>query len=139
MSDTATNTDTSASVVQGVVMPYSVDDRGNVADFYQIDESGEYSRVARLDREAGPSDDVDGIYTWDGDADVTAWAMANGYQWEIRLAKRLALLDMLEDEIKRVDWMLGNISGAEWRRLGVIYSGNPDRLHVDNAIANSRA
>lgn len=103
MSDeTANSNQTAAPVVQGVVMPYSVDDRGNVADFYQRDESGEYSLVARLDREAGPQNDFDGIYTWDGDIDVTAWATANGYQWEIRLANRLARLELLESALTEI-------------------------------------
>lgn len=52
---------------------YSVDDRGNVAQFYDV-ASGDI--IATLDREAGPTADQ---YTWDGDPDVTAWAIANGY------------------------------------------------------------
>lgn len=55
-------------------MKYEVDDRGNVAQFY--DEEGEI--VATLDREA----EVNGIQdqsTWDGGKDVTEWAVANGY------------------------------------------------------------
>lgn len=51
---------------------YDVDDRGNIAQFY--DEEGEI--VATLDREAGENADEE---TWDGDDDVTAWAIANGY------------------------------------------------------------
>lgn len=44
--------------------PYSVDDRGNVAQFYDVDES-----------------------VWDGDEHVTAWAVANGYP-EVATMKR---------------------------------------------------
>lgn len=52
---------------------YSVDDRGNIAQFYDV-RSGDI--IATLDREAGPPADQ---YTWDGGPDVTAWAIANGY------------------------------------------------------------
>jgi hypothetical protein len=53
--------------------PYDVDDRGNIAQFYDV-ESGDI--IATLDREAGENADE---YTWDGDEAVTAWAKANGY------------------------------------------------------------
>lgn len=55
--------------------PYEVDDRGNIAQFYDS-ESGDI--IATLDREAGETADQ---FTWDGDADVTAWAKAHGYEF----------------------------------------------------------
>ena len=54
-------------------MKYEVDDRGNIAQFYDIEAD---QIVARLDREAGPNGDQT---TWDGDEEVTKWANANGY------------------------------------------------------------
>jgi hypothetical protein len=51
---------------------FSVDDRGNVAQFY--DRSGDI--IATLNREAGPNADE---HSWDGGPDVTAWAVVNGY------------------------------------------------------------
>lgn len=59
---------------------YTVDDRGNIAQFY--DRHDEI--VATLDREAT----VNGIAdqsTWDGGPDVTAWAAKNGYPQVARL------------------------------------------------------
>lgn len=53
--------------------PYEVDDRGNIAQFY---DTGTWEMIATLDREAGPTADQ---YTWDGDAKVTAWAKTHGY------------------------------------------------------------
>ena len=50
---------------------YFADDRGNIVQFYEDDEI-----VATLDREAGPNADQ---YTWNGGAEVTAWAAINGY------------------------------------------------------------
>lgn len=56
---------------------YFVDDRGNIAQFYPMIEGEPGDEViATLDREAGKNADQS---TWDGDADVTAWAIANGY------------------------------------------------------------
>lgn len=53
---------------------YSVDDRGNVAQFY--DKFGEI--VATLDREATVDRKPDQS-TWNGGENVTRWAVANGY------------------------------------------------------------
>jgi hypothetical protein len=53
--------------------PYQVDDRGNVAQFYCTKS---WEIIATLDRESGPTSNQ---YTWDGDADVTAWAKTHGY------------------------------------------------------------
>jgi len=60
--------------------PYQVDDRGNIAQFYEV-ESGDI--IATLDREAGPNaNDL----AWDGGDEVTKWAKANGYDEEIEEA-----------------------------------------------------
>lgn len=53
--------------------PYDVDDRGNVAQFYWM-ASGDI--VATIDRESGPNANES---TWDGNAEVTAWAISHGY------------------------------------------------------------
>lgn len=55
---------------------YTVDDRGNVAQFYEEIEGEPGEIVATLDREAGPSANE---VTWDGNPEVTAWAVTNGY------------------------------------------------------------
>jgi len=62
---------------------YDVDDRGNIAQFYRDEEI-----VATLDREAEVGALVDQL-TWDGDADITAWAIANGYADAIARATRV--------------------------------------------------
>ena len=62
---------------------YDVDDRGNIAQFYRNDEI-----VATLDREAEVGTLVDQL-TWDGDEDITAWAIANGYAEAIAQATRV--------------------------------------------------
>ena len=61
---------------------FSVDDRGNVVQFY--DDSDEI--VATLDREAGPNADE---LLWDGGKEVTEWAIANGYAQEIAKAEKI--------------------------------------------------
>lgn len=53
--------------------PYTVDDRGNVAQFYYTESE---DLCATLNRECGPEGDQ---YEWDGDEDVTAWAETHGY------------------------------------------------------------
>lgn len=65
---------------------YTIDDRGNVAQFYEL-ASGDI--VATLDREAGPQGSVDSVTTWDGDKNVTKWAVDNGYAEEIKNAKKI--------------------------------------------------
>jgi len=125
MSNSAEKATVPGGRVEPMVMPYSVDDRGNVADFYRIDESGEYHRVARLDREAGPEPNVDDVYTWDGDADVTEWAMQNGYRWDIRLAN---LLSELQRDRKRLCEMVGAAYTEGWMDG---YAACPDVAEIE--------
>jgi hypothetical protein len=40
----------------------------------------------------------------------------------------------LKDDAKRLDWLMLNISGAEFRRIGIEYSGICTRKDIDNAI-----
>ena len=61
--------------------PYKVDDRGDRAQFYST-ESGEI--IATLNREGGEADQ----HEWDGDEDVTAWAIAHDYP-EVATARRV--------------------------------------------------
>ncbi len=61
---------------------YRVDDRSNDAVFFKRTDV-EWKKVATLNREAGPGDQCDLLTTWDGDAEVTAWAMTNGYKEDI--------------------------------------------------------
>ena len=65
-------------------MKFDVDDRGNVAQFY--DESGDV--IATLDREAEVNGKLD-QKTWDGGPAVTEWARRNGYEKEIDSATRI--------------------------------------------------
>ena len=62
--------------------PYEVDDRGDRAQFYST-ESGEI--IATLNREGGETADQ---HEWDGDEDVTAWAIAHDYP-EVATARRV--------------------------------------------------
>lgn len=39
------------------------------------------------------------------------------------------------DDSARLDWVLLNVSGAEWLRLGIIYSAGMTREHLDRRIA----
>lgn len=66
-------------------MKYEVDDRGNVAQFYDV-ECDEI--VATLDREAEVDGKADQL-TWDGNKEVTIWAIENGYEEEIFRAKKI--------------------------------------------------
>lgn len=64
-------------------MKRSVDDRGNIVDFYEDDEI-----VAVLDREA----EIDGkkdVTTWDGGGKIEEWAKSHGYKEEIEAAIRV--------------------------------------------------
>jgi hypothetical protein len=77
---------TTAPLVQAerLVMPeFSVDDRGNVVDFYEKLPDGTWDQCARINREAGPPNDCDAVTTWNGGESVTTWAKINGYEDEI--------------------------------------------------------
>ena len=51
----------------------------------------------------------------------------------IRARAARAPADSVQDDAARLDWLLLRISGAEFRRLGVHYSGNARRADVDAA------
>ena len=50
------------------------------------------------------------------------------------IAELRAALVAAEKDAERLEWVMRNISGAEWRRFG-IYSANCDRVFLDDAIA----
>lgn len=61
---------------------FSVDDRGNVVDFYEKMEDGTWEQTARLDREAG--EDANSLCWLNESGDeLEKWAMKNGYEDEI--------------------------------------------------------
>jgi acyl-CoA thioesterase FadM len=37
-------------------------------------------------------------------------------------------------ETVRLEWLFQHISGAEWRRLGIVYSGGMNRSYLNDAI-----
>lgn len=89
---------------------YVVDDKGNIAHFYRVDESGGCRLVATLNRRAGPEPGgVGSVYTWDGDAVVTAWAVENGYRCEIGFATGAAGLAHLETELNAKDMEIASL------------------------------
>lgn len=70
---------------------FEADDRGNVVDFYAPAESGEWERVARLDREAevnGKSDQL-AFDNWAGGPELEAWMKENRYGDELNEAAKL--------------------------------------------------
>lgn len=54
---------------------YSVDDRGDRVQFYDVASGDVVGEINREDTVNGVQDQS----TWDGDPGVTAWAIANGY------------------------------------------------------------
>jgi hypothetical protein len=42
------------------------------------------------------------------------------------------------EDSKRLDWLLLRVSGQEFRRIGVFYSGNARRADIDAALANNQ-
>lgn len=89
---------------------YSVDDRGNTVDFYDVTT---FDLVARLDREAA----VDGVpdhYTWDGDEAVTAWAAENGYAEALSEATQISNAATI-DENKRLKAFVATRDAARLR------------------------
>lgn len=65
---------------------YSVDDRGNVVDFYEMMPDGSIEPVARLDREAGEKANELAWDNWSGGEQLEAWAKENGYRDQIEEA-----------------------------------------------------
>ncbi len=51
--------------------------------------------------------------------------------WQARAARASA--DSVQEDAARLDWLLLRVSGAEFRRIGVHYSGNARRADVDAA------
>ena len=45
-----------------------------------------------------------------------------------------ALVDPGKKDAERLEWLMRNVSGAEFRRLGVLYGGNCDRDRIDVAM-----
>lgn len=69
---------------------YSVDDRGNVAQFYEGDDI-----IATLYREAGKSAD---LLAWDGGKEITKWAKENGYALAIAEAEQNKEQGLLDED-----------------------------------------
>jgi len=65
---------------------FSVDDRGNVVDFYELMEDGTWEKTARLDREAGVDANTLCWLNESGEK-LEEWAKQNGYEDEIIEAK----------------------------------------------------
>ncbi len=58
------------------------------------------------------------------------------YIWDAAIAHAAApahAADSVLEDAARLDWLLLHISGAEFRRIGVHYSGNASRADVDAA------
>ena len=66
---------------------------------------------------------------------VRSWIPAfHRYHKELAKAQPAqAQADSVQEDAARLDWLLLRISGAEFRRLGVHYSGNARRADVDAA------
>ena len=60
-------------------------------------------------------------------AENARWRAAHGQ------APATVQADSVQEDAARLDWLLLRISGAEFRRLGVHYSGNARRADVDAA------
>lgn len=61
---------------------FSVDDRGNVVDFYEKMDDGTWESAARLDREVGVNANELAWENWSGER-LVKWAEENGYKDEI--------------------------------------------------------
>ena len=66
-----------------------------------------------------------------GDCPTDPKTCANPCKFEGRAARATA--DSVLEDAARLDWLLLHISGAEFRRIGVHYSGNARRADVDAA------
>lgn len=69
-------------------MNFSVDDKGNEANFFEKLEDGTWEKGARLDREAGNNANELAWDNWSGE-ELEKWAKNNGYENEISEAKKL--------------------------------------------------
>lgn len=63
-------------------------------------------------------------------AEVIMWA-------EIERLRAHETPDQHPDTV-RLEWLLRNVSGAEWRRLGVLYGDGPNRTLLNDAMAASQ-
>ena len=63
-------------------MKFSVDDRGNIANFFEKMEDGTWEKAALLNREVGKDANETVWENWSGD-DMELWARKNGYGDEI--------------------------------------------------------
>lgn len=48
--------------------------------------------------------------------------------------KNRIVITALEADKARLDWLMRNVSGMEFRRLGIVYSGNCGRADIDAAM-----
>ena len=64
---------------------------------------------------------------------TTNWAAAIGKAVQDAVLAARAPADSVLEDAARLDWLLLHISGAEFRRIGVHYSGNARRADVDAA------
>jgi hypothetical protein len=67
---------------------FCVDDRGNVANFFEEYEDGTWGKGACLDREAGDNANELAWDNWSGE-ELERWAKANGYKDEILEARKV--------------------------------------------------
>jgi hypothetical protein len=72
---------------------------------------------------------------------MICWAqeIAMDFRTETKLRQELAdawaLVDAGKKDTERLEWLMRNVSGAEFRRLGVRYGGNCGRDRIDAAMA----
>ena len=59
--------------------------------------------------------------------------LADSFRIGWMACRELARADSVQEDAARLDWLLLRVSGAEFRRIGVHYSGNARRADVDAA------
>jgi hypothetical protein len=69
---------------------------------------------------------------WESGLRDPNWADQIEWAWKVWQAAQSAV-ETADSE--RLDWVLRNVSGAEWRRLGVVYSGDMTREALDGQRA----
>ncbi len=78
---------------------YSVDDKGNEANFFEKQPNGTWEKAAILDREAGEDANETEWRNWGG-SDLEAWAIENGYSADIRDAEAIGKMTETEKTIR---------------------------------------
>ncbi len=78
---------------------YSVDDKGNEANFFEKQPNGTWEKAAILDREAGEDANETEWRNWGG-SDLEAWANENGYSADIRDAEAIEKMTETEKTIR---------------------------------------